>query len=126
MAKDPYATAPTVQPSADVFSLSYALVEVMTGHAVCADDPCDHLAFAQRVTDDHVRPQLPADDKCIPSAFVAMIHDMWQVDADARPTVSQLVPRLRDMCGCGRWGVLGVPATGEGRWDSKESLCGGV
>jgi hypothetical protein len=97
-AKDPFATVPTVQPSADVFSLAYALVEVMTGQTVFANDPCD-LALVQRVIDDNVRPQLSADDKRIPSAFVAMIHDMWHLDGDARPTVSQLVPRLRDMYG---------------------------
>lgn len=92
---DPFAPPPRVTLSSDVFSLSMALVELMTGTAIYAGEKFD-VAAAQMVNEVGKRPALPkAAEPRYPKAWLDLVQEMWELDPDARPTIADVCKRLK-------------------------------
>jgi hypothetical protein len=94
---DPFAPPPKVTLSSDVFSLSMALVELMTGAAIYAGEKFD-VAAAQMVNEVGKRPALPRPaEPRFPKAWLDLVQEMWELDPDARPPIADVCKRLKAM-----------------------------
>ncbi len=95
VAPDPFEPLPSVKFSADVFSLSFSLLELLTGEAIYAGQTFDAKSASQ-VSEGGKRPQLPpADEQRYPLGFLTLVQDMWQRDPKARPTLPVVIKRLQ-------------------------------
>merc|ERR1711963_552068 len=79
---------------ADVYSFGVLLYELFTGYIPYSRPPYDDMNQAQlmlAILEDGARPSL-AD---LHPALAQLIQDCWNADASLRPTISELIVRLR-------------------------------
>lgn len=87
--------------SSDVYSFGVIMWELLTWRLPWHD--CGPWQVVKLVTDDRARPPVPADaDLPTPTFpglpdYVALMHDCWQHDPEARPKFGEVATRLRKL-----------------------------